>query len=455
MLGGAKKVVLTLAIIIIAVASIVALLAQLNPLSNGETKQEIYVGVAFCGNTVEEGKQLIDKVKSYTNLFVLQSGELQRDFESVNELGDYAVAAGMHFLPYFGAYIKQTFSAWLETAKQRWGDNLLGVYYGDEPAGKMLDDNVELGKTPTGDIVSKTRYGDIKVQKPNNVVIHYEIGGDINLYQPENFTPGSAAVYATFFPNGTITTDNPTQNLDASLTYGNLMAARPLKDVNEAAEMFLDLDRENIEYLHNSTRVFTSDYVLPWFDYSAGYDVVLSQIGWNLTFAQQIATVRGAANLQHKDWGAFITWKYDTPPYLDNGLEILSQMRSAYECGAKYIVIFNYYDPAMTPHDTLREEHFQALESFWNDIVINQNVVQGSIRADSALVLPGNYGWGMRWEDDRIWGVFNANQTTQQLWQLKQTALAEHNLKIDIVYESPRFRYEGKYQDINRLNQQK
>ncbi len=32
-----------------------------------------YVGVTFCGNTTAEAKLLIDKVKDYTNLFVLQS----------------------------------------------------------------------------------------------------------------------------------------------------------------------------------------------------------------------------------------------------------------------------------------------------------------------------------------------------------------------------------------------
>src|SRR4030065_1857727 len=114
---------------------------------------------------------MIDKAKGYTNVFVLQSGELQRDFESVNQLGDYAVAAGMRFLPYFGTYIKQPFSSWLETAKQRWGDRLLGVYYGDEPGGKMLDDYVEFEKTVDGDSISKTRYGDVKVEKQDGVGI--------------------------------------------------------------------------------------------------------------------------------------------------------------------------------------------------------------------------------------------------------------------------------------------
>ena len=70
--------------------------------------------MSYGGDSVIDGKLLIDKVKEYSNLFVLQSGSLQRDLNSVNELGDYAVSSGMYFLPYFGNYIELTFSDWLE-----------------------------------------------------------------------------------------------------------------------------------------------------------------------------------------------------------------------------------------------------------------------------------------------------------------------------------------------------
>ena len=79
-----------------------------------------YVGIAYCGDSVTQGKLLIDKVKGYTNLFVLQSGLLQRDLDCVNELGDYVIDAGMYFLPYFGNFIQESFSVWLESAKTKW-----------------------------------------------------------------------------------------------------------------------------------------------------------------------------------------------------------------------------------------------------------------------------------------------------------------------------------------------
>jgi hypothetical protein len=89
--------------------------------------------------------------------------------------------------------------------------------------------------------------------------------------------------------------------------------------------------------------MLTSDYVLYWFDYLGGYDVMLTQLGWNHSTVQDIALVKGAARLQDKSWGSIITWKYDEPPYLDSGEEIYNQMVQSYQAGARYIMIFNYH----------------------------------------------------------------------------------------------------------------
>jgi hypothetical protein len=45
------------------------------------------------------------------------------------------------------------------------------------------------------------------------------------------------------------------------------------------------------------------------------------------------------------------------------------QIRMAYEAGAEYIVIFNYAEDMEGPYGTLQEEHFVALEHFWNEVV--------------------------------------------------------------------------------------
>ena len=440
-----------LIIVIVLVAGVV--FTKFDFSKNSETPKA-YVGVAYCGNSVAQGKLLIDKVKDYTNLFVLQSGLLQRDLKSVDELGDYAVSAGMYFIPYFGNFIQFSFSPWFENAKQKWGTHLLGVYYGDEPGGKMLDDYVEYKDLATGDSITKTKYGDIVVQKTNGVVINYDLNGVIHLYEPPLENSGSDIdSEATFYSNCTVNVVKPSADGFSFKSYQELMSVRPFKDINETAQRFYDRDKSNIDFLKvNSTKVFTSDYGLYWFDYLSGYDVVLGQVGWNLTLNQQIALMRGAANLQNKDWGVVITWKYQQPPYLDNGTEILNQMRTAYECGAKYFVLFNYYDSDENPYGTMKEEHFQALESFWNNVVKNPHIIQGSVKADSVLVLPKNYGWGMRWKEDKVWGIFKADEKTEQIWSLMQTTLQEHGLKTDIVYEDAEFRLPTGYQNIYTWN---
>ena len=162
-----KKALALSAIIVVAIASFAVLFANYTLPKSKEKNPEIFVGVTYGGDSVSDGKLLIDKVKDYSNLFVLQSGTLQRDFKSVNELGDYAIAKGLYFLPYFGMVIQPQFSEWLSNATQRWGTRLLGVYYGDEPGGKMLDSYVTFNDSQTGDSITKTTYGDILVQKRN------------------------------------------------------------------------------------------------------------------------------------------------------------------------------------------------------------------------------------------------------------------------------------------------
>ncbi len=439
-----RAYVATIAVIIIVIVLAAGFMAtQIYPSKTADA----YVGVTYCGNSVADAKLLIDKVKGYTNLFVLQSGLLQRDFASVDEIGDYTVDAGMYFLPYFGAYIQASFSPWLESAKQKWGDHFLGVYYTDEMGGKMLDDYVQYSDQATGDSITKTRYGDIFVQQPNGVQINYELNGIIHLYQPSSSNEDVNSE-ATFYPNGTISIVKPAPHGFNYGSYQQLENIRPFRDINETAQRFLERDRANIQYLHDNSKAFTSDYEMYWFDYLSGFDVVLGQIGWNGSFNQQIALMRGAATAQNKEWGAIITWKTQTAPYLASPDEIFEQMQDAYLCGAKYIVVFDYYDANSNAYGSMTQEHFQALEKFWNTVVSNQNAVKGSIKADTAVVLPHNYAGGTRWLGANVWGIFKADNYTAKIWNTVDSTIKEHGIQTDIVYADPAYPLPSTYVNV-------
>ena len=83
--------------VVVSVSLVVDLFAQSLPIKN-EEGEPIYVGVAFQGNTVAEAKLLIDRVKDYTNLFVLGATPVSRDEAATNEVCEYAIANGLNLM---------------------------------------------------------------------------------------------------------------------------------------------------------------------------------------------------------------------------------------------------------------------------------------------------------------------------------------------------------------------
>ena len=437
------------------------------PVSSSDP-EPFYVGVTYCGDSVSEAKQLIDKVKDYTNLFVLQSGTIQSQPDKINEICDYAVDSNLNFMVYFGSQHYNYRDNWLLTFNKRWNDKFLGVYFGDEPAGKMLDGTVSFRDNVTNHGILKMTNGNTSRYLQDGPLITYQPDDTLlitnhEFYQEGNLTL-SSTIYSTYYPNGTITArivkaDDVSiliENYTSTYTYDELWNYRPFRTYDETAERFVELQQSNLlrgmrDYWNLTC--FTSDYTLYWFDYLSDYDVLLAQVGWNNTLAQDIALVRGAANLQNKNWGAIITWKYNHPPYLDSGEVIFEQMRSSYEAGPKYVVIFNYAENMTGPYGTLKDEHFIALEQFWNEVVQNPDVNQGSIKGESVLVLPQNYGWGMRRPDDKIWGLWGPDEKSTQIWELSRNLLEQYGLGLDIVYDDSEFPVEGKYENIFYWNQ--
>ena len=91
---------LALSLVILLAASTTAAVATYY--LTAKVEADVYVGVSFCGDTASEAKLLIDRVKGYTNLFVLQSGPVSANETAATEICDYAVNAGLKIIVYFG-----------------------------------------------------------------------------------------------------------------------------------------------------------------------------------------------------------------------------------------------------------------------------------------------------------------------------------------------------------------
>ncbi len=373
----------------------------------------IYVGVSFCGNTTTEAKLLIDKVKSYTNLFVLQSWPVSRNETAVYEVCDYAFANGLNIIINLGTRTDPSVWAWQlqvwKNGNARWGEKFLGAYYDDEPGGAQIDYD----------------WNSFLVDR-------------LNYSLPQNLT--SKWAYDVY----------------AKLLDWKVNGTQPT-DYNDEAQVFLNYFNNTAlqELKNNGIKTFVSDYALHWFDYLGGYDVVLAQFGANDSYVQAIEQVRGAARMQNKEWGAIITWKYTQPPYLDSGDEIYKQMLIAYQAGAKYIIIFDYPQMDGNPYGVLQDEHFAAMEKFSNDVMATSKLrtLSDNSKADAVLVLPNNYGFGLRRADDRIWGYWGPDDKATQVWNTSQKLLSQFGVHLDIVYDDPAFPVAGKYAHIYYWNQ--
>ncbi|MCW3998975.1 MAG: hypothetical protein NWE93_01895 [Candidatus Bathyarchaeota archaeon] len=354
---------------IVGVAAIAVVYMQL-----GVKGDEFYFGVSYGGEDAEQAKALIDKVKPYTNFFLINSFDLTTNETALTEVCDYAAGANLKFVVYFDFISRIRYpwhQEWIESAHQRWGDKFLGIHLRDEPGGKQIE-------MVNNTVTSAADYSDAANQFIENI-------------------------------------SSTNSTLDAK-THG--------------------------------INLFTSDFALYWWDYQAGYDTVFAELGWNASSVQQIALCRGAANVQGKDWGTIITWTYSTQPYLAAPQEIYREMQLSYQAGAKYVVVFNYPTaPAGNPYGILSEKHFEAMEQFWNDIQASPRKNGG--HAEAALVLPRDYGWGMRRNEyissDRIWGLWDEDEKAPQILSNLNTLIDKYGLKLDVIYEDPHFSYAGKY----------
>ena len=130
-------------------------------------------------------------------------------------------------------------------------------------------------------------------------------------------------------------------------------------------------------------------------------------------------------------------------------------MIAAAEAGAKYIIIFDYPTLDGNPYGVLQEEHFLALERFSNDVMATARMRTSSdkSKAEAVLVLPRNYGWGMRRSNDIIWGYWGPDANSPQIWSTFTKLILQYGVGLDVVFDDPAFPVAGRYEHIYYWNQ--
>ena len=176
-----RKLAISNAILLIAVI-VLSLFLALNWFSSQTAPRQFYLGVEYAyGNQTSEVKALVDKVKDYTNLFVIGSVELTFNRTALNESCDYIYASGLNFIVLFTGFNMYNYSNgynianWMLDAQQKYGSQFLGIYKIDEPGGNQLDDG------PSQIINDTSTYS----QTAQNYVGN--LSAMINLYHP--YTP--------------------------------------------------------------------------------------------------------------------------------------------------------------------------------------------------------------------------------------------------------------------------
>ncbi len=182
------------------------------------------------------------------------------------------------------------------------------------------------------------------------------------------------------------------------------------------------------------TNLVTSDYALYWFDYEAGYDTVFCEFGWNSSRALNIAQCRGAAEMHNKTWGAVLTWTYTEFPYMESPSDLYQDMVTAYDAGAKYVLVFNY--PQENQYGVLNEQHFDKMKAFWQYAAETpQN--GSSNKKKVAYVIPDNYGFGFRGTTEKIWGLWEPDELTPLIWDEANALVEKYGPNFDIIVGSP------------------
>lgn len=103
----------------------------------------VFVGIDVAYDGVEEIKELVDEISSYTNTFVIGSTGITFDVTKLDEVCKYVYDRGMYFMIYMHLRNetdkREEQQQWVKDAGTRWEQRFLGLYAYDEVGGRQLD----------------------------------------------------------------------------------------------------------------------------------------------------------------------------------------------------------------------------------------------------------------------------------------------------------------------------
>lgn len=166
--------------IVAAVLLVVLIAVSLFLIFKPVSSRAFYVGVEFAySDQVSQLEALVDKVKDYTNLFVIGDLNLTFNEAALTQACDYIVDSGLSFIVLFTSYPLYHYSIfdWMVNATTSFGDKFLGVYRFDEPGGNQL----------------------AQVQ-PNSVLVNSNAGGYAGVAQ--SYVAGLSPIVEYYLANG-------------------------------------------------------------------------------------------------------------------------------------------------------------------------------------------------------------------------------------------------------------
>ncbi len=339
----------------------------------------VFIGVDVGYGDENTVYTIADAVSGYANLIIIGSTNVTTNTTELTNVCNFLYEKGFYFIVYVGLGAVDALppqgpdSSFFQMAINRWGEKFLGAYMFDEIGGKQFD---------------------IPPARPVPVASNYS---------------------------------------DAALEYVTAVGS------------YVSLYRDTF-YSVPQMRLFTSDYALYWYDYLSGYDVVFAELLGNESQSKQIAVAldRGAAESLSKQWGAIISFGTNlnqfppAVPVLENASQLYSDMTMAFQSDAKYIVVLDSLGPnatvPTTPYGILTKDQLGAMKSFWNYAQDNCQPTQDP--AQTAYVLPSDYGYGFRGPDGVIWGIFPADALAPKIWNDTSSLLTTYGMKLDIVYKT-------------------